>query len=113
MWGRVGDLILFSSFGRFCFYFWNIDGSGFSGITVIYYVFSNPPPPPPKFLAPLLVILILVYFYSLEDMAEVDSPPEVTLTVNLVEDARAHLSFLKEIVEHAEMFDERKLRNGK
>ncbi len=37
---------------------------------------------------------------------------EVALSADLVEDARAHLAFLREVVERSEMFDERKLRNG-
>ena len=45
------------------------------------------------------------------DMA-VEEVPDAKLSVDLLEDARAHLAFLREIVEHAEMFDERKLRNG-
>ena len=50
--------------------------------------------------------------FSMADVEMEGDAPEVQLSVNLMEDARAHLSFLKEIVEHAEMFDERKLRNG-
>ncbi len=41
-----------------------------------------------------------------------ESQVEVQLSVDLLEDARAHLSFLKEILEHPKMFDERKLKNG-